>query len=109
VKSLEVPALHGPAQHIRDLVGMSTDHAGEFGDDFHPKRIPILGRGVQYFRNLIQVPPQGEELLVRTSQSFQLRLSDMRLAGQLGANHRYKPFRRQITFVSGHLLQGGEL
>ncbi len=88
---------------------MGADHAGEFGDDLHPKGISILRRGIQDFRNLVQVPPQGKELLIGAGQSFELRLSNMGLPGQFGANHRDQPFRRQVTFVTGHLFQGCKL
>ena len=36
-------------------------------------------------------------------------LDDLRLAGQFGAHHRHQPFRRDVAFMAGHLLQGGEL
>lgn len=107
--SLEVPALKTPAQNTGHLVGMGPDDAREFGDEFRPKDRPILRGCIQDFRNLIQVPSQGEESLIRAGQSLQFCLTHMRRSGEPSTQHRHHPFRRHIAFVTGERSQGDEL
>jgi hypothetical protein len=53
---------------------VGSDHAGEFGDHLHPKRTPVLWGRIQDFRDLVQVPSQGKELLIRSGQRGELRI-----------------------------------
>ena len=56
---------------------MGLDHACEFGDDLDPKARSVLRIGIHGFGNLVQVPAQGKELLIRPGQGLQFRLSDL--------------------------------
>jgi len=96
------------AAYVLLHVGVGSDHAGEFGDHLHPKRTPVLWRCIQDFRDLVQVPSQGKELLIRSGQCGELRLPHMGLPSQFGADHCDHPGRGLIALVPGAGAQRGE-
>ena len=92
---------------------MGLNAGGECGEEICAQRGPITRGAVERFGNLIEVPPNGEQLLIGASEGVTLRGQEGGLLGQERAQHGDNPGARvrALGLRAGHqrgMLGGGQ-